>query len=502
MADIIAAVRFEKALQMMNSDLSWRAQGRESEIETYLDIALGFQINKACSSYWVSPKGLILENFGSIQGGYSGDYGIAALKEMSQLAEFAEAYYGADSKTAQKYRQRVMDSYTAADYFMFTANAGIGGDPTLYAEGLTSNRNSYYPGTERYVLDTYAAVACKNNTALKMFDYFIRHNRLERTAAAYTPANVHFEDNSIEVMELFFHFDSIAAAIAEQDIAQYDFLMENDAVNSCAWADEMGRNVVIKNGGDKIYIALNWRNPIHSKTYYNTAGMVDQQKGLMNNLARIHHKTDSYDKYGYAAVATKDWTVKTAEKSEFKLFTNHYVDAFMYMNYGKYTVLMNSNNLLGNETDISYEIPAEELELHGLYKDLISGKYYAFGETITGAEDGTRAVVAPATTMVLCSADSVPFDAWVDKVAYTDHLVRVSFIACGTAGSRQATVYIAEYNSDGVLDTVAANRLEITETGSASFAYEKRDAQNTIAVLVWDGHMQPFDTGMLKEIVQ
>ena len=73
----------------MDSDLSWKTQGQEDNIEKYLDIALGFSINNVCSSYWVSPKGLILENFGSIQGGYSGDYGTEALEEMSQLTELS-----------------------------------------------------------------------------------------------------------------------------------------------------------------------------------------------------------------------------------------------------------------------------------------------------------------------------------------------------------------------------------------------------------------------------
>ena len=407
MADIIAALRFEKALQILNSPLSWKALDCEDNIEKYLDIALGFSINKACSSYWVSPKGLILENFGSIQGGYSGDYGIEALEEMSQLTEFAEEYYKDTPEKAEKYINRMKDAYDASDKFMFTANAELGGKPTLYAEGLTGNRNAYYPGSERYILDEYNALEKKNKTALKTFEKFFIHNKLQLDRDVYYASNSHFEDNALAVMKLYLNFDRIVSAIEDENISEYNYLMEDDNVSLSAWADEMGRNVVIKNGNDKIYLALNWRNPLRSINYYNTETVTNEQRGLMNNLARVHHTTDKYDKYGYAAMKTVGWNVQTADKSNWQLFSNHYVDAFMYMNYGDYAVIMNSNNLLGNENNVEYDIPADELALDGLYKELISGEIYYFGDKVAGAEDGGTVKVKPASTLVLYKIDSI-----------------------------------------------------------------------------------------------
>lgn len=98
---------------------------------------------------------------------------------------------------------------------------------------------------------------------------------------------------------------------------------------------------------------------------------------------------------------TEGWNVKTAESSDWQLFENHYVDAFMYMNYGDYAIIMNSNNLMGNENDLEYEIPIEKLGLDGVYEELISGEYYYFGETADGAVDGSKTKIPSATTFVL-----------------------------------------------------------------------------------------------------
>ncbi len=479
MADIIAALNFDKALSMMESAKTWS----DAEVEYQLDIALGFRINKACSSYWVSPKGLILENFGSIQGGYTGDYGIAALEEISQLAEFAEEYYGADSFRAEKYTQLLDKAYDSADKFMFTANASAGGDPTLYAEGVISSRNSYYPGTERYVLDSYAALSRKNKTALKTFETFFAHNKLETASGNYLPSNAHFEDNALSVLKLYLNFDEILSAMESENISDYQYLIEDIGVDEYAWADEMGRNVVIKNGEDKIYFALNWRNPLHSTTYYNTSDRRDGQKSMMNNLARVHHKTDRYDKYGYAETVTVDWSTNT-----WQLFENHYVDAFMYLNYGDYKILMNSNNLLGQEKEVSYPIPWEELELNGLYKDLISGKAYYFGKAAVGALDGKAAQVAPATTMVLYR---LPIPT-VETAEYSDGVVSVEITADRGA---EVFVYAAEYTDEGRVVDVRREARTVKGKAEITFSYQKQQAANKVKIFVWNGAQQPLFEG-------
>lgn len=490
MVNIVAALRFEKALQLMDSDLSWKTQRQEDNIEKYLDIALGFSINNVCSSYWVSPKGLILENFGSIQGGYSGDYGTEALEEMSQLTEFAEENLQSDR--AKKYIERMKNAYSAIDNFMFTANAEIDGNPTLYAEGLTGNRNAYYPGTERYILDEYNAVEKGNKTALKTYELFFEHNKLLVNAESYTPLNSHFEDNALAVIKMYINFDKIISKINEENIIDYDYIMDDDSQTSYAWADEMGRNVVIKNGDERIYLALNWRNPLHSQTYYNTADSQNQQKSVMNNLVRVHHTTDLYDKYGYAEMKTEGWNVKTAESSDWQLFENHYVDAFMYMNYGDYAIIMNSNNLMGNENDLEYDIPIEKLGLDGVYEELISGEYYYFGETADGAVDGSKTKIPSATTFVLKKINPMGLKAKVKNADYADGYVTVRMTK--DDGYKDIVqVYVAEYDNDGKLAEVKCETRKINSDTEIKFGYKKKNPDSAVKIMIWDENMQPYE---------
>ena len=479
MADIIAALRFNNALAKMNSSRVWD----EAEVINQLDMALGFKTNIACSSYWVSPKGIILENFGSIQGGYSGDYGINALEEMSQLTEIAVNYLGADG--AKKYTDRLKDAYDVSNQFMFSANASAGSTPTLYSEGLTSNRNAYYPGTERYVLDEFAALGIENKTAIKAFETFLDHNRLINAPDnAYLPSSVHYEDNILAVMRMYLNFDEITAKFD----SDYDYLMEDDSIDEYAWADEMAREVVIKNGDDKIYLALNWRNPLRSVEYYNTETIKDRQAGLMNNLARVHHKTSRYDKYGYAELETVGWDVKTGVNDVYKRFENHYAEAFMYMNYGDYVIIMNSNNLMGAEQNISYDIPYEELGLDGLYKDFVTGESYYFGDAVSGAKDGSAIKVEPASTMVLCK-EKTESDLTVTAVEYSDNTARVSLT---TSLGDKVTVYVAEYTDDGTLVDVKPKTQNVRGADEITVPYTRTSAGNDVMIFVWYKAMQPL----------
>ena len=77
---------------------------------------------------------------------------------------------------------------------MFTTSLEVGRKPELYAEGIIDYRWSYYSGSERYILDFYNAVSNRNKIALKTFNYFFKHNKLEVDRSIYLPDNVHFED--------------------------------------------------------------------------------------------------------------------------------------------------------------------------------------------------------------------------------------------------------------------------------------------------------------------
>ena len=253
----------------------------------------GVSKNPLTSGYWVSPKGTILENFGSVQGGYSGDYGSNAVAEMSQLAEIAKAYYGYDYEA---YMERVYDTI---DKYYFTGKRLENGEffAQEYTEGIISNRNAYYSGTERYPIDIYSALELGNDTALKIISNYITQKDISSLMSGgkeLDVSNVHFEDSVIDAAHMYKYFDEITKAAQERNIDDYDFLMDDGDVSSYAWADEMARNVIIKDGDEKIYMALNWRNPAHSNKIYSPG----EQEIMANDLCRVHASNGVYDSYG------------------------------------------------------------------------------------------------------------------------------------------------------------------------------------------------------------
>ena len=417
MAQLIAALRFQYCLKLMDSD-SLRS---DEEIEKQINICLGKDLSKALSSYWVSPKGLILENFGSVQGGYSGDYSTNALAELSQAAEIGSAFF---PENASEYADTVNAAYDAAGNFMFTS--GVSGAPVQYAEGLISTRNSHYPGTERYICDPYAALTLNNKTSLKIQYNEFAFDRIMLGTDEYSPSNAHFEDNIVSLGNYLLNWDEYAAAFEEQDISEYDFISEDGDIDQYAWADEMARNVVIKNAGETLYMALNWRSPMHTSsnrtvdppTFYNSEGSNGEQLVYANNIGRVHHKSKGADRYGYFEVTTADEYWSQSSNSSWRAVPYHYMDAVMYAQYGEYTIIMNSTGVTEEAPGSEFPIP-EALGLNGVYKDLISGKIYGIGGDFEGYETCTS--VPPASTMVLVSWDNYKISLTADNfLKYTD----------------------------------------------------------------------------------
>lgn len=524
MADIAALLRFEKILQNMNSDLSWKAQGKEANIEQAIGIGLGFEVSKATSSYWVSPKGLILENFGSLQGGYSGDYGINALPQLAEIVELACEYYREDEQMLARCQKLLDDAYAGAESFMFTANAEAGASATQYSEGIISNRNGVYPGTVRYPIDVYGARS-EYRIAVKSIANLMAHERLTTQSDGYRPGNAHFADNVLDAMKLYVNFDTLAPLVKKAEDQAY--LMEDNTVDEYVWADEMGRNVVIKNGDDKIYFALNWRNPVYSQNYYNSDEVQNRQSFRINNLARFHHKTSSYDKYGYAQMITNGWSSTVWEN-----LTEHggYMDAFMYLHYGDYVILMNSTGLFGEETGKSYPIPVSDLKLDGAYRDLTDGTIYAFGDmqATENMTDGSAIQIAPATTMVLYpytapspsptpstepsptpstepsptpstepsptpSSKPSPTPAPETKIAEVSYQNGEAAVTIESVceGGDTVVVYAAEYQGD-MLTRLRVKSVEVTQPQTISLPYPDGQSGNLLKIFVWNQVMEPF----------
>ncbi len=468
MANSIAALRFDAVLEKLGGSALTKAN--RASIYSF---CFGDEKNPVTSSYWISPKGTILENFGSVQGGYSGDYGSAAIAELSQLAEHGRKYYN------YNYGKYIAKVYDVINNYYFTGKKLVNGEfvPQEYTEGLISNRNAYYPGTERYPIDIYGALTLENDTALKIISNYLEQQDISALAEGGNGLNVsntHYEDNILDAANLYESFDAIVEAARTRDIAGYSFAMETDSEGSYAWADEMARNVVIKDNGVKIYMALNWRNPAYSTTIYNTPYEKDLQRIKANNLCRVHAVNDTYDSYGYAAMTTdgyENWTLISD--------TDGYMQALMICRYGDYTVIMNSYKT--EQKAASDFETAAGLDRSLSYKDLISGNVYGYSSGQWHSE-GTNLILEASSTLVL-----KPIEIYASEPVIKNGSVYTR-VANNTEESETVILYTASYNTDGSLAGVNTR----TVSAAPGRTDVRLDTPDADAAFVWDSRQKPI----------
>lgn len=460
-ANSIAALNFEAVLRRSGSSrvLSKGAVGN------IFDVNFGISKNPVTSSYWVSPKGTILENFGSVQGGYSGDYGTNAITELAELARLAKSEYGFDYK---KYLNTI---YSAIDNYYFTGKKLSNGEfvPQLYSEGIISNRNGYYPGTERYPIDIYGAVELKNDTALKIAEKFLVQQDLSNYDSFF-PQNVHFEESLVQFIDLYDRFDDVLEQCESR--TEYEFRSDRAENAPYVWADEMARNVVIKDGGKRIYMALNWRNPTYTTSLYNTPYSKDKQSIMRNNLCRVHAVNDYYDSYGYADMYTEGYKTWTDIKN-----TDGCMKALMVTKYDCYTVIMNSSGEAKSWSDFD---DMTWLDRSVSYKDLASGEIYSFNGTQWHSDSALK--IQPSETKVL-KAITLEISEPIIKNG-----TAAVWIENNTDKDEEISVYSADYDEDGALKRVAAEH-RIAKNGITEI---KLKANENSRIFVWNGEMKPI----------
>lgn len=434
MANSIAALKLDTMLSYLGGNgMSKSAAG------AVIERCFGITKNLVTSSYWVSPKGTILENLGSLHGGYSGDYGTNAIAEMSELSQ-CSIEYGYKERAYGKYLDIV---YNAINHYYFEGMKLRNGEAVqqLYSEGLISNRNMYYPGTERYPIDIYSAINLNNDTALKIiYEYFTNQRISNRLNTDFNASNSHFEDNVLSAFRLYNSFDELINAMYERNSEDYSFIPDNEELKGYAWADEMARNVVIKDGDSVIYMALNWRNPTHSLGVYNTVSEKDNQAVKRNNLCRVHAKNGSYDQYGYAEMYTDGYEAWTNVN-----VSDGCMEALMSVNYGGYTVVMNSYNCSGSGNSRSFSADeieaAAKLDRAAVYKDMISGKSYCYSNGMWHS-GGESLKLNSNSTLVLKSETLT-----ADKAVIRDGIAEVTVNNFGT-DTKKVSIYTAEYDED------------------------------------------------------
>lgn len=370
-------------------------------VKNSIDIALGRKPNISTFSYWVSPKGIVLENFGSINGGYTGDYGASAVSQVAEIVEMATQHYYPEDK--EFYEALLNRAYDAISRFYFVENDGEGND-VLYAEGAVNERKVMIPGAAHYLIDEYSALKLEqgsiaNTIALKIIQYYFEHGRIELEGDNLIKNNyAHFESKSVANIKLYYSMEElIQKIITNEDVLNYEFPSENDDDTvATAWADEMAQVVAIDVNGEKIYLNMNFRTWMSStkKYVYNPTDRI-----LPSCLTRFHRKNDRYENFGYADNRVHGWS--HSNTSSGWNFSNGYIEAMFITEFNDdLTVLMNTTGCgleyTGDGDPIDYT--GEELNLdlkEGKYVDLISGEKYVF------FEPGVKTLSIPASSTVV-----------------------------------------------------------------------------------------------------
>lgn len=258
---------------------------------------------------------------------------------------------------------------------------------------------------------------------------------------------------------------------------------EDEDVTSYAWCDETARSVVIKDNGERIYMTLNWRNPMYSQNYYNTPYQTDNQRIQINNLARVHATNGKYDRYGYAGMYTDAYS-ETEWTEINKNGENSCIQALMICRYGDYTVIMNSRGCQGG-TARNYgwnEFEAEaELDRACEYTDLVTGKVYTYsgGQWACGAEVMR---LGSNSTMVLKKSGLRTY------VGYNGAGEAEVTIKNVTSSAEEITVYSADRGNDGSLEGIRAEGLT-AEPGISTINIK---ADSGSEIFVWNANMTPI----------
>jgi hypothetical protein len=337
MAQILALWQANEALHILAPDLAWP---REKTLP-YVYSAVGLAPD-VLGGYWVTSKGLCLEPWGTLAGGYCGNYGANCVQELCHLAKVTGD---------EKVRQRASDAVRAFAYFVFPS-VDDEGFLCMRKEDVINTRNTKWPCRVDWGGNISAAALWQDPVALRSLQLFLSQGNLP---SVLEERNAHYVDS---VNRAILTMGDLERAL-QQPPSAFRFPMEIDQPDF-AWADEQAAAVAIKHNGTRLYMALNWRRGFRD-------GKRDPQHTQVNNIARIHCTTDTIDRIATIAMESPEG------------FGRLYL-----CRYGPYYVAMNLT------ADTTFHIPG--LPARGAVPDLISG------ETLNLVQGAT---VAPGTTRVL-----------------------------------------------------------------------------------------------------
>ena len=319
LAQMTALWAANEAVRVLAPPLAWP---RERAME-YVYSAVGLA-KDPLGGFWISRKALGLEPWGSLGGGYCGNYGLMAVHQVCALAELTR-----DNKV----RERAVDAVHAAARFYYPA-VGEEGYLCMKKEGIISTRNTKWPCVTDYGVNAYAAGALHDAVALRQAQLALEHGVLPRVPPE---ADAHFIEGLKPLVFGMEHYEAMLALPPDECR-----LPMEDGQPDFAWADEQGATVAVKHGGARLYVSLNWRRGFKDAKR-------DPEHVQANNIARVHYTTPTVDRIATIAMESPHGFGK--------LYVCH---------YGPYLVAMNASQ------DAAYDVPLPTGAAAAV--DLVSGK--------------------------------------------------------------------------------------------------------------------------------
>jgi hypothetical protein len=337
LAQMTALWPANEALRTLAPDKAWP---REKAL-SYIRAAVGLA-KDPLGGYWVTRKGLCLEPWGTLGGGYCGNYGLMSVHEVARLADLTR-----DPAVCV----RAALAVRAAAFFVYPS-VDAEGFACLRREEVISTRNNNWPGRVDYGGDEFVAAQLKDPVAIRAAQLYVA---MDGRRSVLEEKNAHFIAGLVGAMRN----EEYVAALPALPPSAARLPME-DAQPDFAWTDEQAGAVVVRHGGMRLYAALNWRRGF-------SGAKRDPEHTVANNIARVHCTTATIDRIATIVMESP-----------------HGFGKLYLCRYGPYLVGMNLS-----EAD-TYEAPVPP-EVAGA-ADLVSGQTFAAGRP---------ALLPPLTTRVL-----------------------------------------------------------------------------------------------------
>ncbi|MCE5217247.1 hypothetical protein LLH03_09490 [bacterium] len=272
MAQMGALWLANEAIRFLEPDKAWPRDRALSYVYSAAGIA-----KDVLGGYWVTRKGLCLEPWGTLGGGYCGNYGANCVRELCRLAAMT-----GDAQV----RQKAVDAVGAFAPFVFpsTDDAGFA---CMRKEDIVNTRNTHWPCAINYGGDWIAAGAFHDPVALRSVQLYLEHGNL---FGVLPESNAHFADS---VTQAVLTMAQLQEAL-KQPLSACRFPME-EGLPDFAWVDEQAGTAAVKHGEARLYLALNWRRGFRD-------GKRDPEHAWVNNIARLHYTTPTIDRIATIAM--------------------------------------------------------------------------------------------------------------------------------------------------------------------------------------------------------